>query len=41
MVTKKLEKHEQILVNDLKNAGIGVASEAIYARYNAPFTPGF
>ena len=38
---KNFEKHEQILVNDLKNAGIGVASEAIYARYNAPFTPGF
>ena len=38
---KNFEKHEQILVNDLKNAGIGVASEAIYARYNAPFTPWF
>ena len=36
---KNFEKHEQILVNDLKNEGIGVASEAIYARYNAPFTP--
>ena len=38
---KNFEKHEQILVNDLKNEGIGVASEAIYARYNAPFTPWF
>ena len=38
---KIFEKHEQILVNDLKNEGIGVASEAIYARYNAPFTPWF
>ena len=38
---KNFEKHEQILVNDLKNAGIGVVSEAIYARYNAPFTPWF
>ena len=38
---KNFQKHEQILVNDLKNAGIGVASEAIYARYNAPFTPWF
>jgi len=38
---KNFEKHEQILVNDLKNEGIGIASEAIYARYNAPFTPWF
>ena len=38
---KNFEKHEQILVNDLKNEGIGVASEAIYASYNAPFTPWF
>ena len=38
---KNFEKHEQILVNDLKNEGIGVASKAIYARYNAPFTPWF
>ena len=38
---KNFDKHEQILVNDLKNEGIGVASEAIYARYNAPFTPWF
>ena len=38
---KNFEKHEQILVSDLKNEGIGVASEAIYARYNAPFTPWF
>ena len=38
---KNFEKHEQILANDLKNEGIGVASEAIYARYNAPFTPWF
>ena len=38
---KNFEKHEQILENDLKNEGIGVASEAIYARYNAPFTPWF
>ena len=38
---KNFEKHEQILVNDLENEGIGVASEAIYARYNAPFTPWF
>ena len=38
---KNFEKHEQILVNDLKNEGIGVASEASYARYNAPFTRWF
>jgi hypothetical protein len=38
---KNFEKHEQILVNDLKNAGIGVASEAIYARCNSTLTPWF
>ena len=38
---KNFKKHEQILNKDLTDKGIGTVSEAIYARYNAPFTPWF
>ena len=38
---KNFKKHEQILIKDLVNKEIGTVSEAIYARYNAPFTPWF
>ena len=38
---KNFKKHEQILIKDLVNKKIGTVSEAIYARYNAPFTPWF
>jgi len=38
---KNFKKHEQILTKDLANKGIEIVSEAIYARYNAPFTPWF
>ena len=38
---KNFKKHEQILNKDLSDMGIGTLSEAIYARYNAPFTPWF
>ena len=38
---KNFKKHEQILSKNLTDRGIGAVSEAIYARYNAPFTPWF
>ena len=38
---KNFKKHEQILNEDLTDMGIRTVSEAIYARYNAPFTPWF
>ena len=38
---KNFKKHENRLLNNLKTQNITITGEAIYARYNAPFTPWF
>ena len=38
---KNFKKHENYLLNNLKAQNITITGDAIYARYNAPFTPWF